>query len=261
VYASPAKACIAKCKALINTDGITPEMEQFCEENARTAVNYDKTICYEGACTAGGNPDPAFFDPRKLQEKVVWIDASPGVLIFGADNNSLQRTASTTGPGEADFNEGAGSAQTIDEGDAWVEFEAGQIDVSHAIGLRESCADPASCPDTDFGLTGIGFAISLNNDNNVYVIEGATPLVVQGPFGNPYTPGERFRVRATDNHDGTATIAYSRVVPGCMPGTVCTEDVFYTHAGASPSYPLRVDATFREVDASLDNVTLVRIKQ
>jgi hypothetical protein len=261
VYANPTAACVAKCKELINAGGDgTAESDQFCEGNARTAVNYDKTICYEGACTAGGNPDPAFFDPRKLQEKVVWIDASPGVEIFGADNNSLKRTEPTSGPGEVDFNEGAASAQTIVEGDGWVEFEAGQEGVSHVIGLRESCANPVDCPDTDYGLTGIGFAISLNNDNNVYVIEGGTPLVVQGPFGNPYTPGARFRVRATDNHDGTATISYSRLIGACFEGTLCAENVFYTHVGPSPSYPLRVDATFREVDATLDNVTLVRIK-
>ena len=122
------------------------------------------------------------------------------------------------------------------------------------------CADPITCPDTDFGLGGIGFTISLNNDTSVYVLEAGSPLVVQGPFGDPYIPGERFRVRATDNHDGTATISYSRLAGGCVAGTVCTEDVFFTHVGASPNYPLRVDATFREVDASLGNVTLVRIK-
>jgi hypothetical protein len=261
VYASPTDACIAKCKDLNSVEGEgTPETDAFCEANARTAVNYDQNICYDGACTAGGNPDLAFFDPRKHQEKVVWIDASPGILIFGADNNSLQRTAPTTGPGEIDFNEGAGSAQTIVEGDGWVEFAALQNGVSHVIGLRESCEDPISCPDTDFGLGGIGFAISLNNDDNVYVIESGSPLVVAGPFGNTYTPGERFRVRATDNHDGTATISYSRLTAACVEGTVCAEDVFHTHVGPSPSYPLRVDATFREVNATLENVTLVRKK-
>ena len=128
------------------------------------------------------------------------------------------------------------------------------------IGLRESCADPVSCQDTDYGLSGIGFAISLNNTNGVYVLEAGTPLVVQGPFGDPYTAGERFRVRATDNHDGTATITYSRLTADCDDGTVCAEDVFFTHVGPSPSYPLRVDAIFREQNATLDDVTLVRIK-
>jgi hypothetical protein len=263
VFASPTKACIAKCKDLINFGGgpiPAGGTNAFCEANAKISTNYTSCADYANACTGGGNPDPNFFDPRRHQEKVVWSDLSLGVEAFGTGNNSLRRTAPTTGPAESDFNEGAASAQTIVEGDGWVEFEAGQPGLSHVIGLRESCADPGSCADTNYGLGGIGFSISLNNDNNVYVIEAGNPLVVEGPFGLPYTPGERFRVRATDNNNGTATITYSRVAPGCMEGTVCLEDVFWTSESPSPDYPLRVDTTFREVDASLVNVTIVRIK-
>jgi hypothetical protein len=36
--------------------------------------------------------------------------------------------------------------------------------------------------------------------------------------------------------------------------------VFYTYGGsARPGYPLRVDVSFREVNASLNNVTIMRI--
>jgi len=62
-----------------------------------------------------------------------------------------------------------------------------------------------------------------------------------------------------DNHDGTATISYSRF-HACTPGPLCTEDVFYTSL-QTPNYPLRVDASFREQNATLTNVTLVRIQQ
>ena len=265
VYATTTKACIAKCIDKINlgTDPIPSEgADEFCEANARTSTNYDKESCDPngGGCTDDGNPAPGFDDPRKHQEKVTWIDLSPGVEVFGTDDNSLRRTAPATGVGDSDFNEGAGSAQTITTGDGWVQFEAGQNGVSHVIGLRQSCEDPSNCADTDYGLGGIGFAISLNSDNNVYVLESGTPLVVEGPFGT-YTPGEKYRVRVKQNSNGTATITYARLDPGCTDGMVCTEDVFWTSESPNPSYPLRVDAIFREADATLDNVTIVRIKK
>ena len=257
-YPTMVKACIAKCQDLVNQNGIIPDegAAAFCEANVKLSTNHDPGMCYKGACTGGGNSMPGYDDPRKHQEKVVWVDPSAGVDVFGADNNSIKRTAPATVP--ADFNEGAGSAQTITTGDGWVEFEAGQNGVSHVIGLRASCADPGNCPDNDYGLTGIGFAISLNANNGVYVLEGGTPLVVEGPFGAPYTPGERFRVRATANSDGTtATISYTRLA-NCKDG-VCSESLFWTSQAPHPSYPLRVDATFREENATLENVTIVRI--
>ena len=101
----------------------------------------------------------------------------------------------------------------------------------------------------------------MNNDNNVYVLERVGGVLqVFGPFGT-YAPGERFRVRLTDNFDDKASITYTRVDPGCVDGIACTETPFYTHVGTDPPYPLRVDAIFREVDATLDNVTIVRIRK
>ena len=126
---------------------------------------------------------------------------------------------------------------------------------NHVLSLRPSCPDPMICPDTDDSLDAIGFAINLAADGKVYVIEGAAGFNQNklGPFGLPYAAHERFRVRATDNHDGTATISYSRF-SGCTP--ICTEDVFATST-PTPLYPLRVDTSFREQNATLTNVTLV----
>jgi hypothetical protein len=265
VFATPAKACIAKCKDLVGatSDGVVDAAE-YCNAHARVATNYGSSCDgFEGACTNGGMPmsPDDFFDPRRKQELVQWTD------MFGTDDvngtNNLFRNVMTTGPTEADFNAGAASVQTIISGDAWVEFHAGENDKSHVLSLRESCAKATDCPDNDPTLDNIGFAISLNNDNNVYVVEKKTglPLELFGPLGDPYTPGERFRVRATDNHDGTATITYHRLDPGCKAGTPCTGTVIHTHTGTHPSYPLRVDATFREENGTLANVTIVRIKQ
>jgi hypothetical protein len=256
VYPSNTKACIAKCKDLVTatSDG-TVDASSYCAENARTSTNHDPDICYLGACTDGGNPWAPFEDPRRNPELVKWVDHS-GTEDFGG-SNSLKRIADTTGNTDDDFNAGAASGQLIAGGDAWVEFEAGQVNVSHVLGVRESCADLLACPDTDYSLQNVGFGIRLNDANQVQVVESGT---VHGPFGLPYVAGERFRIKVTDNHAGTATISYSRLVGTCVVGTDCTEDVFYTHVGSSPVYPLRVDATFREKDATLVNVTLVRVR-
>ena len=55
-------------------------------------------------------------------------------------------------------------------------------------------------------------------------------------------------------------VTYSKLTGPCNPGTPCSQDVFYTHMGAAATYPLRVDASFREVHATLTNVTIVRIQ-
>ena len=264
VYADPAAACVAKCIDVLNWVGSPPGgSAEFCEKNARPSTNFLPDVCYGDACTDGGTPKPGFFDPRRRQEPVKWIDDS-GVEFFGANGNGIRRNAATTGPSENDFNAGAASAQTVAFGDAWVEFAAGENDRSHVIGFRESCADPANCPDTDPGIFDVGFAISLNADNRVYVIEAkqGSMFLVHGPFGDPYTPNERFRIRLTDKHDGKAEVSFSRIAAGCFAeGAICTESPFYTYGGANPSYPFRVDTTFREAGGSLDNVTVVRIKQ
>ena len=78
-----------------------------------------------------------------------------------------------------------------------------------------------------------------------------------------YSAGDRFRVRATDNNDElphTATITYTKLTAPCTPGTICAEVQIASQTGSSPSYPFRVDASLRNVGATLVNVTVVRIK-
>lgn len=253
-YAVPVKACIAKCTDLVSLgNGPIPAggAAAYCAANAKTSVNFDKNVCYDGACSPGGTPLPGFVDPRRAPEPVKWIDQI-GVTDNGG-TNTLQQTSPTE-----DFLNGAASAQTILYGDAWVEFAAAESDTGHVVSLRTSCADPINCPDVDPTLAAIGYGFNLAGNGNAYVQEspGAGQI---GPFG-PYTIGERYRVRATDNHDGTATISYSRVLGSCSPGTVCAEDVFYTSLTPA-AYPLRVDASLRKPGASVVNVNLVRIQQ
>jgi len=196
---------------------------------------------------------------------VVWTDFD-GTSAVGS---SLFRSVPTTGTGTADFNAGAVSTQWIHGNDGYVEFEASETNLSHVVGLAQvngACAFP--CPDDDPSIMDITFAISLNSDGHVYLLDGGTLVTAtdvngkapnaDGSFGT-YSVGERFRVSVKDNFGGTATVTFSRIAAGCVPGNPCVETVFYTHGG-SAAYPLRVDTSFREQNATLANVSIVRIQ-
>src|SRR6185295_2435540 len=135
--------------------------------------------------------------------------------------------------------------------------------LTHIVGLsadRSGCGQP--CPDTDPTTNDIGFGIVLNIDGRVYVGEAGAQVPGPGPngsFRNSYAVGERFRVSLNDNGDGTAAVAYSRIIGACVPGQPCAEDVFYRSTVSAPHYPIRVDATFREQNATVTDVRIVRI--
>jgi len=203
-----------------------------------------------------------FDDQRINPEGVAWDPAS----LIGVDDTGagLQRTAADDPPNSPEFNAGAASTQEIGHGDAYVEFNAAELNLSHVIGLSEIPDGCAPCTDTDPTLADINFAISLNVDNHVYVIESGV-LVTTGPdingsFGT-YNPVERYRVSLRHSADGskTAIVTYSRLTAACIPGNPCQEDVFYTSDHLA-HYPLRVDTSFREANASLSKVTIVRIQ-
>lgn len=252
-YSSHTAACIAKCKDLVNfgTSSIpTSGIDAFCS-GARTATNFDRDKCYDGACSPGGTLDPDFDDPRKKPEPVKWTDEW-GTDDFGG-SNSLVRAS------DDDFSAGAASDQIISYGDAWVEFEVTASDRSHVVGIRESrdsqgdpCFKAANCQDGTPGVEDAGFSIELNNVAEVKVLESSPTLTSYGPFGSSYGATERFRVRVKDNHDGSATIFYIR-----MGGNI--ETVFYQSQG-KPKYPLRVNATLGEQGATAKDVNVVFIK-
>jgi hypothetical protein len=257
-YANPTAVCVAKCKELVTVGGSQPPegIDEFCRANARVSTNFAPNICFNDACSSGGTLLPGFVDPRRTAEPVKWTDLIGTSALFG---NSLERTAPTTGPALTDFNAGAASEQLITKGDAWVEFAAGENNLSHVLGVRESCADITLCPDTDPSLNDIGFSILLNLDGQVYTIESSPSVTMSGALG-PYDANERFRVHIVDNNDGTATISYSRVVGSCTPGSFCNETQLSQHVGPGPKYPLRIDASLREQTAILANVTVMRIQ-
>jgi len=257
VYADANAACVAQCIDLLHyhTEGPAPPegVEAYCQAKAKVSTNFNKDICFDDACDSGGIKS-GFFDPRRNPEPVKWVDPF-GVATPG---NLLTRTAPETGQQPQDYNAGAASAQLIGKGDGWVEFEASENNLGHVVGLSKSCD---GCSDSDPSLADIHFGISLSLDGTVRVIEGGTFLTGPEPDGSygTYLAGDRFRVVVTDNNDQTANVTYYRVNGACAPGTPCSTTLLDTHSGPAP-YPFRVDASFRQQNATVANVTLVRLQ-
>jgi hypothetical protein len=249
--------CAAKCVELIEADGLAVpdgDVEAYCVANARPSTNFGTDGCYAGFCTTGGSPHPDPVDPRRDPEPVTWVDLQ--------NTEPAGNTLAFNGPDPMTglFSAGAASYQLITTGDAWVEFAAGENDVSHAVGLRVSCDDVALCPDEDPTLEGLPLLLSLNVDNNVNIVLNGS--VIAGPFP-AYTPGERFRIHVRDVHSGNGAVEllFFRYATPCVPNMACSDPPFFTFGnGDLLHYPLRVDAIFREVGATLQDVTIMRIK-
>ena len=261
-HADAMAVCVAECQDLVeHGDGLLPpDVLSFCTVTARPSLHFPATGCFEDACTSGGTLRSDFADPRRIPEPVVWRDRI-GTAAFGS--NLTQTSPSTMGNL---FAAGAVSEQWIQTGDGYVEFEASETNLSHVIGLAEvsaACAFP--CPDDDPDYPDIDFALSLNADGRVYILEPTAPggivmgLDLNGSFGT-YFAGERFRVRAKDNLDGTATVRYTRIVGDCVPGKLCNESPVFEHVTPTAAYPLRAAAAFREQNATLANVNIVRLQ-
>jgi hypothetical protein len=266
-YADATAVCVAQCQDLIVNAGgpMPPDVLAFCRATAHPSTLFPTSGCFENACSNGGTLRSDFTDPRRIPEAVVWRD----FIGTAAAGSSLTRTAPTTGETTADFNAGAVSTQWIHGNDGYIEIEAGETNLSHLVGLAQvdgGC--PFPCADNDPSIMAITFAISLNSDGHFYLLDGGTLVMatdvngkapdVNGSFGT-YSAGDRFRISVKDNFGGTATVTFSRIAAGCVPGHRCLETVFYTHGG-SAAYPLRVDTSYRERNATLANVSIVRIQ-
>lgn len=254
-YVDGNAACVAKCVDLVHQDGIEPAegAQSYCEAKAKVSTNFNKDVCYPGACVNAGTPLLPFDDPRRHQEPVVW-SIDPNGFAESVDN-SVGKPDGAPEPVNEKFDSGAASKQTIESGDAWIEFEAKEADMkSHVLGVA---SDTVSVE--NLVIENIAFALSLNrDDNNVYVLQNGIPTP-GAPVGK-YMPEKRFRVEITDNHDHTASISYVRLDEACEIGTPCKKTTLAVSQGTVP-YPLRVFAMFRERSAQLTNVTMVYIKK
>ena len=257
--ADPAGVCVAQCEDMIDLGEIQPnDPTTFCKQNARPSTNFLQFGCFAGACP-GGVFDLSFKDPRRDAEKVIWDDAV-NVMVNG---NSLTKNAGNN----ANFDAGAVSDQFIFNGDGYVEFEAAELGKTHVAGLQlvpAGCTKPADCPDMVQDYKDISFAISLNANNEYYIFESGNMVMgsfdMTGAWGM-YAANQRFRVTVTDKHDGTYDVVYAYIDPmnPCNPGQKCNPQQIHTH-NVPATYPLRVDTSFRELNATLANVTIVRIQ-
>jgi hypothetical protein len=252
-YPDANAACVDQCIDLVNNTDIQPAggaggSAAFCQANAHVATNFAPTDCFPDACSTGGTLKMGFVDPRRAQEPMVWVQK------FGAidTGNTL-----TGGPVSAGLFTGGASKEAISTGDAWVEFEASENNRMHVVGLSP---DPPQNPfdGSEFAIT---FGLELADDGNVYIMEAGNR---QGGAISTYNPGDRFRVRADDNNDKTATIVYFKLDPmqPCVAGTTCAGTQIGSGVSGKPAYPLRAYASFGPSGnaATVANVTLVRIK-
>jgi hypothetical protein len=256
-HADAAAVCVAKCQDLVRFGDPEPaDHLAYCMANARPSTLFPVSGCFDNACSEGGTLRSDFADPRRIPEPVVWRDI---ILASAVGSNLTQTGPTTTG---LMFAAGAVSEQWVPSDDAYAEFEAAENDLSHMVGFAQvPAACPFPCTDTVPGLEDIHYGLLLQYDGRVYVFEAG--VFVPGPdlsmsFGT-YVAGERFRVRVKDHFDGTATVSYTRVVGTCVPGNPCSENLIFAHSTPSAVYPLRVAAAFREQNATLANVNIVRI--
>ena len=250
-YADANAACQVRCHDLfgaMTSDGLllptnppTADTIAFCAANARASTNFPLDGCFGDACTTEGTLRLDFEDPRRIPEPVDWSNLN-GVSAAGG---TLTRTAPTTGFSDA----GASSSQLIARGDAYLEFTATETDTARTAGLSSGPPPPGGITfnDIDFGL--------LLLLNEVLVVENG-PAV--GTFG-PYNAGDKFRVKLKDNFDGTATVSFARLVGPCVDGAPCNEAVFFTSPNPA-TYPVRVDAMFREQGGTITDARIVRIR-
>jgi hypothetical protein len=248
-YVDPKAVCVAKCIDLVLDGDYEPEegAEAFCEANAKISTNVNN-VCFTNACSNGGTPLMPFDDPRRPQEKVQWIDLLGTAQAVGPDLSKVG------GLDDGTLDSGAASNQAIAHGDAWIEFEVTENDKSHVIGVKTIIGGP----DIDPSPADIAFALSLNYDGFVYVLENGASYI--SPPIEQYVPQQRFRIKITDNNDGTASISYWRLNGPCAVGTICNETQIATQTQPSPAYPLRISTSFREPGATLKDVTIVYMR-
>ena len=252
-YPDTNAACQAKCHdsfgTISSTGTIVPDNPPtadtlaFCAANARASTNFPLNICYDDACTMEGTLRLDFADPRRIPEPVVWINLN-GVAATGG---TLTRTAPTTGFSDA----GASSIQLIAGGDAYLEFTATETTTARTAALSSGPPPPGGITfnDMDFGI------LLLTAPAEILVVENG-PAV--GNFGT-YNAGDKFRVKLKDNFDGTATVSFARLVGPCVDGSPCNEAVFFTSTSTA-TYPVRVDAMFREQGGTITEARIARIR-
>ena len=259
-HASAAAVCIAHCLDLFSsTDRNTPPSaaaRAFCTSaHARPSTNFLATAtptCYEDVCDTTGGVNATFLtrDPRRTPEPVDWTNFD-GVAASGG---TLRRTAPTTGFADA----GASSNQFIDGGDGYLQFTATETNTARAAGVSYGPAPLGGITFTDIGFGILLLPNSMTGMPEIHVIVNGNSV---GTFGG-YNSGDKFRVKLRDNFDGHATVSFARILgtTTCVDGSRCMEGPIDPGVTYTVSYPIRVDAMFREQNGTVTDAKIVRIR-
>jgi hypothetical protein len=251
LHANAAAVCQARCHDTVgstSTDGTffpqnppSAETVAFCNNFVHVSTNVPLNGCFGSVCTTAGMLLEDFADPRRIPEGVDWVNLN-GVSASGG---TLTRTAPTTGFSDA----GASSSQLIARGDGYLEFTATETTTARTAALS-SGPPPATLTfnDMDFGLL-------LLDTGEILALENGLSV---GNFGL-YVAGDKFRLKVRDNFDGTGSVSYARIIGPCVDGSPCNEAVFHTSANPI-TYPVRVDAMFREQGGTITDARIVRIR-
>ena len=141
-YPNAAAVCAAQCRYLVDPGDapVPPDIPAFCTANAHPSTYFPSSGCFNDACSAGGTLRPDFADPRRIPEPVVWRD----LILANAVGSNLTQTGPTT-TGDV-FNAGAVSEQWVDQGDAYVEFEAERNQPVPHCGIRANARTHVPSP-------------------------------------------------------------------------------------------------------------------
>lgn len=234
----------------------TTDRVTYCTTAARASVNAfvpatNPLGCFKDSCTDIGSLLASFTDPRREPTIVKWID----LFSTTANGGDLTRSADSTGEWDA----GGTSEQRIESGDAFLEFGISKNVRAGLSTIPIGCAEP--CHDEDPSLADIAVAFDAGGDGHLYIFENNLKVVgpdVNGSF-TPYADGDRFRIYLVDNHDGTATVSYSKVIGSCTPGLFCNTQPLHTSA-LTVKYPVRVDASIEDKDSKVADARLMYIQ-
>lgn len=248
-HASNNAVCQALCLDLFATGDAnvpaSPEATAFCTAaRAHVSTNFPTDSCLESACTTMATLRPTFSDPRRIPEPVEWSNLD-GVSASGG---SLTRTAPFTDAYDAGASSPA--SQMITGGDAYLEFTVTETNRARIVGLSSGPPPPGGITYFD-----VGFGILLTETAGLFVGESG-PLV--SGFGE-YNPLDKFRIKLRDNFDGTATVTYVRITGPCVDGSPCSEELLHESMNLA-TYPVRVDAMFKELGGTVTEARIVRIR-
>ncbi len=153
-----------------------------------------------------------------------------GTSVFSRSVNVSIAGATLTKTGTSGWTGGAVSARRLEVGDGYAEFKAVETDTDRACGLGNG--------DGGQSVADIEFAVRLNADGTFEVSEGG---ISRGSFGS-YAEDDVFRVEVRDG-----IVSYAR-----------NGELFYTSTVA-PTYPLAVDTTLDQVEATLADISFVTL--